>query len=115
MNVVDADKGNNSHLDIPNRIYLILFNYVLQQTQIHPYYGCRYGWKFDLEYNLSFSANYSEDIFGKIDTHSICPNIASLAGVVVVRWVLCMYIERGKIIWDFVKFAFIVEFHCIQE
>ena len=61
MNVADADRRNNSHFDIPNRIYLL--NDVLQQTQIIPYYGCRYGLKFDLEYNLSSSANNSEDIF----------------------------------------------------
>ena len=47
MNVVDADRRNNSHFDIPCRIYLL--NDVLQQTQIHPYYVCRYGLKFDLE------------------------------------------------------------------
>ena len=52
MNVVDADKRNNSHLDIPYRIYLL--NDVLQQMQIHPYYECLYVLKFDLEYNLSF-------------------------------------------------------------
>ena len=46
-NVVDADRRSNSHFDIPNRIYLL--NDVLQQTQILPYYGCRYGLKFDLE------------------------------------------------------------------
>ena len=34
MNVVDADRRNNSHVDIPYRIYLL--NDVLQQTQIHP-------------------------------------------------------------------------------
>ena len=47
MNVVDPDRRNNFHFDIPYRIYL--FNDVLQQTQIHPYYGCWYGLKFDLE------------------------------------------------------------------
>ena len=46
MNVVDADRRNNSHFDIPNRIYLL--NDVLQQTQILPYYGCRCGLNFDL-------------------------------------------------------------------
>ena len=61
MNVVDVDKRINSHIDIPYSIYLS--NYVLQQTQIHPYYVSRYGLKFDLEYNLSFSANNSENIF----------------------------------------------------
>ena len=46
-NMVDADKRNNSHLDIPYHIYLS--NDVLHQTQIHPYYGCWYGLEFDLE------------------------------------------------------------------
>ena len=47
MNVVDADRRSKSHFDIPYRIYLS--SDVLQQTQIHPYYGCGYGFKFDLE------------------------------------------------------------------
>ena len=75
MNVVDADRRNNSHFDIPK----------LQQTQILPYYGCRYGLKFDLEYNLS-----SKTFFSEIDAYSICPDIVSLAGVVVVTWALCV-------------------------
>ena len=47
MDVVDADRRNNSHFDIPYCIYLL--NDVLQQTQFNPYYGCWYGLKFDLE------------------------------------------------------------------
>ena len=47
MNVDGGHERNDSHLDILYRIYLL--NDVLQQTQIHPYYGCRYGLKFDLE------------------------------------------------------------------
>ena len=83
MNVVDADIRSNSHLDIPYRNHFL--NDVFQQTQIRPYYQCRYGLKFDLEYNLSFSANDSVDIFNEIHTHYICPNIVSLSVVVVVK------------------------------
>ena len=49
MNVFNADKRNNSHLDILHGIYLS--NDVLQQTQIHSYYGCRYGSRCDLVKN----------------------------------------------------------------
>ena len=93
MDVIYADKRNNSYLDIAYRIYLL--NDVLQQTLIHPYYGCRYELRFDLEYNLSFSANNSEDIFQWDWCALYCPDIVSLANVVVVSWALCVQVERG--------------------
>ena len=87
MNVVDADKHNNSHLDIQYRIYWL--DCVLQQMQTHPYYGCRYGLKFYLEYNF-FRQIIPKKFFSEIDSHSTCPDIVSLVGVVVVRWALCV-------------------------
>ena len=88
MNVVDADRRNNSHFDIPNRIYLL--NDVLQQTQILPYYDV------DTVKNLIWNRIYRlrqmipKTFFSEIDAHSICPDIVSLASVVVVSWALCV-------------------------
>ena len=88
MNVVDADRRNISHFGIPNRIYLL--NDVLQQTQIFPYYGSQYG--LNLIWNRIYRLRQiiPKTYFSEIDAYSVCPDIVSLVGDVVVSWALCV-------------------------
>ena len=82
------DRRNKSHFDIPYRIYLL--NDVLQQTQIYPYYGWRYGLNLICDRIYRLRQIIPKTFFSEIDAHSICPDIVSLAGVVVVTWALCV-------------------------